>query len=68
MAILTNFCKVLHDHTKFLYGLVAGHSIKSNLVCKTQFISESIDKRNQVNVIYTNFSKAFNKIDHTLLY
>ena len=49
------------------HGFIAGRSTVSNLMCKTQFISEAIDQRSQVDVIYTDFSKAFDKIDHNIL-
>ena len=42
-------------------------STVTNLVIKTQYISEVLDQRGQVDVIYTDFSKAFDKLDHNIL-
>lgn len=39
----------------------------TNLVCKTQFISESLDHCGQVDVVYTDFTKAFDRLDHDIL-
>jgi Reverse transcriptase (RNA-dependent DNA polymerase). len=44
-----------------------GRSTVTNLVCITQFISEAIDRGSQVDVVYTDFSKAFDRLDHGLL-
>ena len=42
-------------------------STVSNLTCFTQYIADVLDDQGQVDVIYTDFSKAFDKIDHTLI-
>ena len=39
----------------------------SNLTCITQFISDTLDSQGQVDVIYTDIQKTFDKIDHFLL-
>lgn len=39
----------------------------TNLTTFTQFASNVLDKRGQVDVIYTDFSKAFDKVDHSTL-
>lgn len=49
------------------HGFMTGRSTITNLVCKTQFICENLDLGSQVDVIYTDFSKAFDKLDHALL-
>lgn len=80
ISIVCNFSKifeiVLHKifshHTGNLisinqHGFIEGRSTVTNLCCKTQFICECLDKQRQVDVIYTDFSKAFDKIDHQLL-
>ena len=43
-------------------------STVTNLAIFTQFVSHTIDKSVQVDVIYTDFSKAFDRIDHTILF
>lgn len=80
IAILCNFCKVfeiiLHSfispHVSNIvmpeqHGFIQGRSTASNLMCVTQFISEVLDGGSQVDVIYTDFSKAFDRLDHGLL-
>ena len=49
------------------HGFVAGRSTVSNLVVMTQFLSEHMDSGVQVDVVYTDFSKAFDRLDHRLL-
>ena len=49
------------------HGFVKGRSTVTNLVCKTQFICEKLDQHSQVDVIYTDFSKAFDRLDHGIL-
>lgn len=49
------------------HGFMKGRSTVSNLVCKAQFLCESLDRGNQVDVIYTDLSKAFDRLDHSIL-
>nr|CAI5827926.1 unnamed protein product [Callosobruchus analis] len=49
------------------HGFVTERSTVTNLACLTQFISEKLDNLSQVDVIYTDFQKAFDSIDHFLL-
>src|SRR5699024_7272751 len=49
------------------HGFVKGRSTITNLFVKTQFMSECLDNRSQVDCIYTDFSKAFDRINHNLL-
>jgi retron-type reverse transcriptase len=44
-----------------------GRSVETNLVSLTQFLAEALNENKQVDVIYTDFSKAFDRIDHQLL-
>lgn len=80
ITILCNFAKtfevIIHNHLAFhlkhsiipeQHGFMTGRSTVTNLFCVTQFISETIDRRSQVDVIYTDFSKAFDKLNHSLL-
>lgn len=41
------------------HGFVTSRSTVSNLINKTQFISEKLAKLDQVDVIYTDFMEAF---------
>jgi Reverse transcriptase (RNA-dependent DNA polymerase) len=49
------------------HGFVRGRSINTNLISYTDFIHSAIDAGYQVDAIYTDFSKAFDKLDHNLL-
>lgn len=49
------------------HGFIKGRSTVTNLFCITQFIADSIDKGLQTDVIYTDFSRAFDRLDHTIL-
>ena len=80
ISILCNFAKVLeialysqiYSQIKpFIsphqYGFLEKRSTTSNLAIINQFISDSMDNSEQVDVIYTDFSKAFDRIDHYTL-
>lgn len=80
ISIICNFCKIfeiiIHSHLYFharnlisphQHGFMSGRSTTSNLVEITQYVSEVLDEGNQVDVIYTDFSKAFDRLDHELL-
>jgi Reverse transcriptase (RNA-dependent DNA polymerase) len=42
-------------------------SINSNLMIYTKFIFDAFENNNQVDAIYTDFSKAFDSVDHKIL-
>lgn len=80
ITILCNFAKVfeisvynqlLPQIKPFIspsqHGFVAKRSTVSNLAEFVQFISDTMDDQGQVDVVYTDFSKAFDKIDHYIL-
>lgn len=53
--------------TPYQHGFFPGKSINSNLLSFTNFCISSLDKGGQVDVIYTDFSKAFDKVNHLQL-
>ena len=80
VALLSNFSKVfeilVHRRISMLliphisvhqHGFLAGRSTVTNLVQICQYISSSLDSGSQVDVIYTDLSKAFDSIDHKIL-
>lgn len=80
ISILCNFSKIfeiilhqsLFNHVKGLisidqHGFFSGRSCVTNLSCLSAHICESIDTHTQVDVIYTDFQKAFDRIDHYIL-
>lgn len=80
ISILSNFAKVfeivlynrIYLSTKCIlspvqHGFVSNRSTVSNLALFSHFVSNVLDNNSQVDVIYTDFSKAFDKVDHDLL-
>ena len=78
--MLCNFSKifesVIYKHIYFQiksllateqHGFVDKRSTVTNLACFSQFVSEVIDKQGQVDVVYTDFQKAFDQIDYYIL-
>lgn len=49
------------------HGFMKKRSVDSNLFIYTEYILKNMNSRIQVDAIYTDFSKAFDKIDHTIL-
>jgi hypothetical protein len=62
--IYTNVQNVISEHQ---HEFFRGRSTSTNLSCISHFISAALDKNTQVDVIYTDFSKAFDRIDHNIL-
>ena len=52
----------IHQH-----GFLKGRSTTTNLVSLTQFIAENIDAKSQVDVIYTDFARAFDNVNFNIL-
>ena len=80
ITIICNFGKafeiLLHNsiypHVKNIistqqHGFMKGRSTTTNLICATQYISESIDMQVQTDVIYFDFTKAFDRLNHNIL-
>ena len=80
IALLSNFSKIfeivinrrLHSKLEHVisdtqHGFMPGRSTNTNLIQICQYISSEIDKKRQVDVIYTNLSKAFDSICHAQL-
>jgi hypothetical protein len=49
------------------HGFLKKRSTVTNLACFSQYVSESINQGSQVDTIYTDFSKAFDRVDHRLI-
>jgi hypothetical protein len=49
------------------HGFVSGRSTVTNLIEFTSFVLNSMESGCQVDSIYTDFSKAFDKVNHRLL-
>lgn len=59
--IQRHFQQYASDHQ---HGFVKSKSTCTNLVTFVEGIAEALDKHDEVDVIYTDFSKAFDKIPH----
>lgn len=49
------------------HGFVASRSTATNLVSFTESLIQAVDAGKQFDVIYTDFSKAFDKMSHSIL-
>jgi hypothetical protein len=62
---------VYHHVSPFLdsnqHGFVSGKSTGTSLMEFVNYVSECVDARVQVDAIYTDFSKAFDRVDHSKL-
>lgn len=80
ISLLSNFAKTLemslYDRifkeikqtiTPFQHGFFENRSTITNLAIFTHFTSSALDNHLQVDTIYTDFSKAFDRVDHHLL-
>ena len=80
ISSLQNFSKVferaiVNKLNTGIYSKISNHkhrfvkyrSTCTNLVGLTQYIAETLDKSEQVDVIYTDFAKAFDYVDHKVL-
>lgn len=80
ISLICNFSKILeillsedlswHVNKMIIpeqHGFVSGRSTVTNLTCITQYIGECLDRGSQVDVVYTDFSKAFDRLDHGIL-
>lgn len=80
ITIIPNFAKVfeiyihgiIYRHvlpalSEHQHGFIKGRSTVSNLVYTAQYLSDFLDARGQVDVVYTDLSKAFDRIDYAIL-
>lgn len=49
------------------HGFCRGKSAATNMLLYTQFVLDALENRRQVDAIYTDFSKAFDTVNHGLL-
>jgi hypothetical protein len=80
IAVIPNFAKLferiiashLYSHVaKFIpahqHGFVKGRSTVTNLAVFTQRISGALEAKSQVDVVFTDFSKAFDQVQHRIV-
>ena len=51
----------------FQHGFVSGKSTATNLTLLTNFCVNAVENGSQVDVVYTDFSKAFDRVNHAIL-
>lgn len=49
------------------HGFLRGRSTSTNLLSITQYVSDIVEDKGQVDVSFTDFSKAFDVVIHNLL-
>lgn len=49
------------------HGFVEGRSTTTNLLIYTEYLTEALENRHQVDTIYADFSKAFDRVPHSVL-
>ncbi len=49
------------------HGFIEGRSVVTNLVSFVQYTSYILDQNSQIDTVYTDFQKAFDKVDHQIL-
>lgn len=80
ISIINNFskifeiciCEILYsriasDISIYQHGFVSKRSTITNLLSFTQHIYDLLNDYSQIDVIYTDLSKAFDKVDHEIL-
>lgn len=68
-CILSNFiyAHVINSISPYQHGFIRGRSTCTNLCEFTQFVSAAMDSRLQVDAIYTDLTKAFDRVHHCIL-
>ena len=56
-----------HLIVKEQHGFVKHRSTASNLLVFTNFVAKRLNSRQEVHAVYTDFSKAFDTVDHNIL-
>ena len=49
------------------HGFLKGKSTTSNLLLCSDYLTENMSQPAQIDVVYTDYSKAFDRIDHSIL-
>lgn len=59
--------EIKHIISPSQHGFFKSRSVETNMVTFIDYLLNSMDRNTQVDVVYTDFSKAFDKINHNLL-
>lgn len=63
LFFITKSCITPNQH-----GFFSGRSTTTNLAMFTEFSISALERGGQVDVVYTDFSKAFDKVSHAILF
>jgi hypothetical protein len=63
-AIYPVICKELPDNQ---HGFLKRRSTITNLTCFSNYILHNMEEGGQIDVIYTDFEKAFDRVDHDII-
>ena len=68
-SIITNMISTLFKYviSENQHGFFAARSACTNLLCYQNKILNAFDKGHQIDSVYTDFSKAFDKVNHQVL-
>ncbi|CAH2105767.1 unnamed protein product [Euphydryas editha] len=61
------YSALCHSISLSQHGFIKGRSTVSNLILLGDYITDAMDDGYQVDVIYTDYSKAFDRIPHDIL-
>lgn len=64
--------EIIYSHIKssisdYQHGFMENKSTLTNLMCFSHTLNTVVDDNGQVDVIFTDFAKAFDKVDHDIL-
>ena len=65
--VLHNLIQIKNQISIHQHGFFPDGSTSINLICIIEYLSNVLDIGGQVDVIYIDFSKAFEKVDHGIL-
>lgn len=60
---------IVPDHLNVeQHGFIKGRSTTTNLVMFSSFLLNSMESNSQIDTVYTDFSKAFDRVQHSILF
>jgi hypothetical protein len=67
-CVYTNFYyHILHLITPYQHGFLRNRSCVTQLLSVLHAIGKNLDKNTQTDIVYLDFAKAFDSVDHSIL-